>query len=96
MTNANSNYSTAHFIEDVQKIMSSGNNRSSIVEQIESLLKRVILRDDLLQESLKTEMGHGRYSYTFFRTEDESLAITAPAFLPGRPTPVHDHLTGGL
>ena len=72
MTNANSNYSTAHFIEDVQKIMSSGNNRSSIVEQIESLLKRVILRDDLLQESLKTEMGHGRYSYTFFRTEDES------------------------
>mgnify|MGYP001338293084 CR=1 FL=1 len=96
MTNANSNYSMDPFIEDVQKIMSSGNNRSSIMEQIEPLLKRVILRADLLQESLKTEMGHGRYSYTFFRTKDESLAITAPAFLPGRPTPVHDHLTGGV
>ena len=96
MTDINSNYSMDHFIEDVQRIMSSGNNRSLIVEQIEPLLKRVMLQDDLVQESLKTEMSDGRYSYTFFRAEDESLAITAPAFLPGRPTPVHDHLTWGV
>ena len=96
MTDVNSNYSMGHFIEDVQRIMSSGNNRPTIVEQIEPLLQRVMLRDDLLQESLKMEMGDGRYSYTFFRMEDESLAITAPAFLPGRPTPVHDHLTWGV
>ncbi len=96
MTDVNSNYSMDHFIEDVQRIMSSGNNRSLIVEQIEPLLKRVMLRDDLVQESLKTEMSDGRYSYTFFRAEDESLAITAPAFLPGRPISVHDHLTWGV
>ena len=96
MTDVNSNYSMDYFIEDVQRIMSSGSNRSSIVEQIEPLLKQVMHRNDLLQESLKVEMGDGRYSYTFFRTEDESLAITAPAFLPGRPTPVHDHLTWGV
>ena len=93
MTDVNSNYSMDHFIEDVQRIMSSRNNRSSILEHIEPLLKRVMLRDDLLQESLKTKMGDGKYSYTFFTTEDESLAITAPAFLPSRPTSVHDHLT---
>ena len=96
MTDVNSNYSMDHFIEDVQRIISSRNNRSSIVEHTEPLLKRVMLRDDLRQESLKTKMNDGRYSYTFFTTEDESLAITAPAFLPGRPTPVHDHLTWGV
>ena len=42
MTDVNSNYSMDYFIEAVQRIMSSGSNRSSIVEQIEPLLKQVM------------------------------------------------------
>ena len=30
------------------------------------------------------------------KNDNESLSITAPAFLPGHPTPIHDHLTWGV
>lgn len=84
------------FVEDVQAIMSSGGERSRIIEQVEPLLKRLMEDDDLLKEEYRIDLKDGRHRYEFFKSDDESLTITAPAFLPGRPTPVHDHLTWGV
>ena len=89
-------YAMSQFIEDVHRIMDSGQERAVIVTQVEPLLRRVMERDDLLNDEFKTDLGDGRYSYSFFGNDDTSLTVTAPAFLPGRPTPVHDHLTWGV
>ena len=89
-------YTMEQFIDDVNRIMSSGQDRAAIVSQVEPLLARLMEDDDLLKEEFKVDLGEGRYSYSFFRSEDGSLTVSAPAFLPGRPTPVHDHLTWGV
>ena len=89
-------YTMERFVEDVERIMRSGQERAAIVSQVEPLLKRLMEADDLLKDEYRTDLGDGRYSYVFYRSEDGSLTITAPAFLPGRPTPVHDHLTWGV
>ena len=41
-------YDMSRFIEDVQRIMDSGQERAAIVSQVEPLLKRVTDREDLL------------------------------------------------
>ena len=89
-------YAIERFIEEVERIMGSGQERSAIVSEVEPLLRRLMESDDLLEERYRTDLEDGRYSYVFYRSDDETLTITAPAFLPGRPTPVHDHLTWGV
>ena len=84
------------FIEQVEAIMGSGQGRADTVRRVEPLLKRVMRNDDLLRDELKVDRGEGRFAYEFLGSEDGALTITAPAFLPGRPTPVHDHLTWGV
>lgn len=89
-------YTMEQFIQDVQGIMNSGQDRDAIVEQVTPLVSRIMERDDLLQDKYKNVGDDGRYSYSFYHADDESLTISAPAFLPGRPTPVHDHITWGV
>jgi predicted metal-dependent enzyme (double-stranded beta helix superfamily) len=89
-------YTVERFVEDVQRIMNSGKDRAAIVEQVTPLVDRVMKRDDLLDDKYKVVGEDGRYSYVYHRSDDESLSIHSAVFLPGRPTPVHDHITWGV
>ena len=89
-------YTMDDFVEEAKIIMSSNEERAIVVGQLEPLLHWLLQEDDLLKEEYKSDLGDGRYSYTFFQAEDDGLSITAPVFQPGRPTPVHDHLTWGV
>ena len=89
-------YTMDRFIGDVQEIMASGEERGRIIDQVEPLLKRLMEADDLLNQGRRIDLEDGRHRYEFFQSEDESLTITGPAFLPGHPTPVHDHLAWGV
>ena len=89
-------YAIDRFAEDVERIMGSGEEKDGVIAMVTPLLKRLMDDDRLLGDEYRVDLGEGRFRYEFFRSEDESLTITAPAFLPGRPTPVHDHLTWGV
>ena len=89
-------YTMQEFIRDVQSIMDSGKAREFVVAEVTPLVSRIMQRDDLLQDEYRHQGDDGRFSYMFYRSDDESLTISAPAFLPGRPTPVHDHVTWGV
>lgn len=89
-------YTIDHFVEDVERIMGSGEERGGVIAKVTPLLKCLMDDDRLLRDEYRVDLEEGRFRYEFFRSEDESLTITAPAFLPGRPTPVHDHLTWGV
>jgi len=76
--------------------MGSGEDQAAITEQVQPLLQRLLREEDLLEERFKVDLGEGRSTYSFYRSPDGSLSISAPVFMPGRPTLVHDHLTWGL
>jgi len=89
-------YSIDAFIEDAARIMRSSQDRRQIVDDLRPLLERLMRNPGLLEERFRREGANGLYRYHFYEAPDASLTINAPAFLKGRPTPIHDHLTWGL
>ncbi len=89
-------YGVDAFVEDATRIMQSSTDRQRIVDDLRPLLERLMRNPHLLEERLKRVRQGGLYSYHFYESPDGSLTINAPAFLKGRPTPVHDHLTWGV
>jgi 3-mercaptopropionate dioxygenase len=89
-------YSIDAFIEDASRIMQSTQDRQRVVDHLRPLLERLMRNPHLLEERFKRERPGGLYGYHFYQSPDGGLTINAPAFLTGRPTPVHDHLTWGL
>ena len=89
-------YTMEEFIIDVQAIMSSRQDREIITNQLKPLLEVLLRQEELLDERYKVDLGKGRSTYSFFRSPDGSLGISAPVFMPGKPTLLHDHLSWGL
>ena len=93
---ATGEYPMERFVEEVKGVMAAGLERREAVRRIVPLLQRLLRQEGLLEDKYLTELGDGRRSYVFYREPDGSMSITAPVFLPGRPTPVHDHVTWGV
>jgi predicted metal-dependent enzyme (double-stranded beta helix superfamily) len=89
-------YGIDAFVQDARQIMASSGDRARIVEELRPLLERLMRNPELLEERFKQSRGDGLYGYSFYHAPDDSLTISAPAFLKGRPTPIHDHLTWGV
>ena len=89
-------YTMEEFIIDVKAIMNSEQDRATITKQLQPLLERLLQQEDLLNERYKVDLGKGRSTYSFYRSPDGSLGISAPVFMPGKPTLLHDHLSWGL
>jgi 3-mercaptopropionate dioxygenase len=89
-------YSVDAFVQDARQIMQSSQDRQRIVDELRPLLDRLMRNPDLLEERFKRTNEYGMYSYQFYKSPDGSLTISAPAFIKGHPTPIHDHLTWGV
>lgn len=89
-------YGIDQFVTDATRIMQSGKDRKGIVDDLSPLLERLMQNQALLEERFKHSGENGLYRYNFYHATDDSLTINAPAFLKGRPTPIHDHLTWGV
>jgi len=89
-------YTMENFIADVQQIMRLGEARKAITQEIEPLLDRLLKEEDILEERYKVDLGKARSTYSFYRAPDGSLGISAPVFMPAKPTLLHDHLSWGL
>ena len=89
-------YDIVSFVADATRIMQSSQDRARIVEELQPLLERLMRNPRLLEERYKRVGANGMYRYHFYESPDSTLTINAPAFLKGRPTPIHDHLTWGI
>lgn len=89
-------YSLDAFIADATRIMRSSQDRRRMVDDLRPLLERLMRNPHLLEERHKRVGPTGLHRYHFYEAPDGALTINAPAFLKGRPTPIHDHLTWGL
>jgi predicted metal-dependent enzyme (double-stranded beta helix superfamily) len=89
-------YGLDAFVEDATRIMQASQDRQRVVDDLRPLLERLMRNPALLEQRYKHVGANGLYRYNFYDAPDSSLTINAPAFLKGRPTPVHDHLTWGI
>ncbi|MGI8552914.1 MAG: hypothetical protein ACR2PL_19320 [Dehalococcoidia bacterium] len=89
-------YSLDSFVEDATRVMQSSEDRQRIADDLRHLLERLMQNGRLLDDRYKHVGANGLYRYNFYESPDGTLTINAPAFLKGRPTPVHDHLTWGV
>lgn len=89
-------YNLDSFIVDATRVMQSSGDRQRIVDDLRPLLERLMRDPHLLAERYKRVGQNGLYRYHFHESPDGTLTINAPAFLRGRPTPIHDHLTWGV
>jgi predicted metal-dependent enzyme (double-stranded beta helix superfamily) len=89
-------YTIDDFIRDAARIMAAGQDRQRTVDDLRPLLERLMQNPHLLEERFRRVRPGGLYGYHFYEAPDGTLTINAPAFLKGRPTPIHDHLTWGI
>jgi predicted metal-dependent enzyme (double-stranded beta helix superfamily) len=91
------NYSMEAFIEDARQIVAEFvDDSEEAAGRLFPLVERVVWADGLLDESRRVPPENGRSRFYHYRAPDESLLIYVVEFVPGMPTPVHDHVNWGL
>lgn len=92
-----SNYTIGRFVEDAKSVLSSANgDRERVVNELKPLVEQVLWDDGLFDEKYRDEPENGRPRYSYHLDPDGALQIYVVEFVPGMPTPVHDHVTWGL
>jgi 3-mercaptopropionate dioxygenase len=90
-------YTVEQFVGDARRVLSdAGGDRDRAVANLLPLVEAVLWDDGLLDESRRGEPVDGRARYEHYRAEDGSLLVYVVEFVPGMPTPVHDHVTWGI
>ncbi len=90
-------YTISQFVEDAKRVVSaSGGDRQRVVETLAPLVEKVVWDDGLFDERYRAEPENGRPRYLYHTQPDGALQVYVVEFVPGMPTPVHDHLTWGL
>jgi predicted metal-dependent enzyme (double-stranded beta helix superfamily) len=91
------NYTMEQFIDDATRIIEeTGSNGAEATRQLFPLVEQVVWVDGLLDEDKRVPPESGRSRFYHYRAPDESLLIYVVEFVPGMPTPVHDHVNWGL
>lgn len=95
--NSTDNYSMEQFIEEASRIIAeSGHDGNEAAPRLFPLVERAVWLDGLLDESKRVPPESGRSRFYHYRAPDESLLIYVVEFVPGMPTPTHDHVNWGL
>ena len=90
-------YSMEQFIEDATRIIQeSGEDGATATARLAPLVEKATWLDGLLDESKRVPPESGRSRFYHYRAPDESLLVYVVEFVPGMPTPVHDHVNWGL
>ena len=91
------NYSMDAFIDDARDIITEwGHDGREAADRLFPIVERAVWLDGLLDESKRVPPESGRSRFYHYRAPDESLLIYVVEFVPGMPTPVHDHVNWGL
>jgi predicted metal-dependent enzyme (double-stranded beta helix superfamily) len=90
-------YTIDEFVSAAKEAVQAANgNRQQVVEQLQPLVEKVVWDEGLFDEKYRAEPENGRPRYLYHTEDDGSLMVYVVEFVPGMPTPVHDHLTWGL
>jgi 3-mercaptopropionate dioxygenase len=90
-------YSMEAFIDDARQIISEfGDNGNEAAARLFPLVEKAVWFDGLLDEAKRVPPESGRSRFYHYRAPDESLLIYVVEFVPGMPTPTHDHVNWGL
>jgi predicted metal-dependent enzyme (double-stranded beta helix superfamily) len=92
-----SEFTMESFIASASDIVRDmGNDAGRATDALFALVERAVWLDGLLDEARRVPPEDGRARYYHYRAPDESLLIYVVEFVPGMPTPVHDHVNWGL
>lgn len=92
-----SNYTMDAFIEDARRIVADfGDDGQEAAARLFPLVEQAVWFDGLMDESKRVPPESGRSRFYHYRAPDESLLIYVVEFVPGMPTPTHDHVNWGL
>jgi predicted metal-dependent enzyme (double-stranded beta helix superfamily) len=92
-----SNYTMDAFIEDAKQIIAEfGHDGPEATARLFPLVQQAVWLDGLMDESKRVPPESGRSRFYHYRAPDDSLLIYVVEFVPGMPTPTHDHVNWGL
>lgn len=90
-------YTITQFIDDARAVLEQHpDDREAVVAALSPLVERVLWDDGLFDEKYRASRENGRDRFLYHSAPDGSLQIYVVEFEPGKPTPVHDHVTWGL
>src|SRR6476469_3087783 len=99
MSEATPVYGVREFVADARRIMEvvgGITDREAAVRALEPLLQRALHGPGWTDPRYRVTVEGGRNGYQYYQNDDGSLNIYGVLFQPGRPTPVHDHVTWGI